>query len=136
MKFQGLDEEQFRDVGRRFESVLRDEGDLVCRVTDTRAHPVPSRPVRRLDHKDGGKRSQLGVEERVITDEVAADDMGRCPGSAMPDDRHPLPRGHVDQIAYWNPLSRLSTPHLMTIAVDLCGRHARAISPRSRIAAR
>jgi hypothetical protein len=90
MKLENLHQKQFWDRGWRLETIHRYKRGLLHCISDARAYPIPGRTLGRSHHKDRRQRPQPRVEQRVITDEVVADDMGSGAVSAVPNNRHSL----------------------------------------------
>ena len=117
MQLEDLEQQQLGDLGRRLEAVRRDERRLLHRVVDARPDPVPRRTVRWPDHEHRWQRTQAGIEERVVADQVAADQVGGGAAFAMPDHRHPLPGRRVDEGAHGHALCRVGATHPLVAAV-------------------
>jgi hypothetical protein len=117
MKLENLQEEQLWDCGWRLESILRDKSGLLHCIGDARPYPIPGWAVGRSHDEDLRQRPQPWVEQRVVADEVAANDMGSGAVSAVPNHRQPLPRRWLDQRGHGSQLRRLGTAHPVTVAV-------------------
>ena len=118
---QHLDQHQLgqagRDQARR--QVGRGHG-VGERVVDAGLDPAGRGTARQADHEHRRQRPHRRVEQRVVGVQVAADEVGTPPATAVAEHRHLLPRQRVEQREDRHALGGRLAAHRVVVAV---GQH-------------